>query len=113
MFCPKCGYEYKEGIKKCSDCGEELVSAIKEKEHPDFEVVMLTKVSTEFDALTLKSMLDDMDVENITGDYTAGYKVSLDTGKAWGYVMVNRKKLELAKEVLEDFKSYRRGRAGK
>ena len=25
MYCPKCGYEYQEGVKVCSDCGTELI----------------------------------------------------------------------------------------
>ncbi len=27
-FCPKCRYEYKEGVKICSDCGVELVNSL-------------------------------------------------------------------------------------
>lgn len=29
-FCPKCKYEYKDGIKVCSDCGVELVDTLME-----------------------------------------------------------------------------------
>ncbi|AGB40346.1 hypothetical protein Halha_0338 [Halobacteroides halobius DSM 5150] len=25
MYCPKCGYEYRDEIKVCSDCGTELI----------------------------------------------------------------------------------------
>lgn len=32
MFCPICHYEYIEGIKKCPDCGEELVESLSVKE---------------------------------------------------------------------------------
>jgi hypothetical protein len=27
MFCPKCGVEYREGFKQCSDCGVDLVES--------------------------------------------------------------------------------------
>lgn len=28
MWCPKCKYEYREGIKVCADCGCELVEKL-------------------------------------------------------------------------------------
>ncbi len=30
-FCPSCGYEYKWGITKCPDCGENLVEHLPDK----------------------------------------------------------------------------------
>jgi len=30
MFCPNCKYEYKLGIKKCPECGAELVKKLEE-----------------------------------------------------------------------------------
>jgi len=33
-FCPKCKYEYKEGIKVCSDCGVELVASLTDLKVP-------------------------------------------------------------------------------
>ncbi len=30
-YCPKCGYEYEEGIKACADCGVKLVDQLTEE----------------------------------------------------------------------------------
>ncbi len=32
MYCPKCGYEYREGILTCPDCDEDLVEERPEKD---------------------------------------------------------------------------------
>lgn len=50
MFCPNCGYEYREGFTKCSDCGVALVEELPAEEtseetaHDDdsFAVVLQT-----------------------------------------------------------------------
>ncbi len=34
MFCPKCGYEYREGFLKCADCGCDLVPKPPAKKRP-------------------------------------------------------------------------------
>ena len=30
-FCPKCRFEYKEGVKECPDCGAALVGELSEQ----------------------------------------------------------------------------------
>lgn len=34
-WCPKCKYEYREGVKKCSDCNIELVEVLSEEDYID------------------------------------------------------------------------------
>nr|MBN2276107.1 hypothetical protein [candidate division Zixibacteria bacterium] len=38
-FCPRCRYEYREGIIKCPDCGEKLVDSlpVESKSDSDYE----------------------------------------------------------------------------
>ncbi|NIM97341.1 MAG: zinc ribbon domain-containing protein, partial [candidate division Zixibacteria bacterium] len=31
-YCPKCSFEYKEGVGKCPDCGASLVDELEEEE---------------------------------------------------------------------------------
>ncbi len=67
MICPKCEYEYVEGIKVCPDCGSDLIT-VEEFEghlvHPeDWIVVYSTDKSYEADML--KSNLESADIETL------------------------------------------------
>lgn len=67
MICPKCEYEYVEGIKVCPDCGSYLIT-VEEFEghlvHPeDWIVVYSTDKSYEADML--KSNLESADIETL------------------------------------------------
>ena len=37
MYCPKCGYEYRDGFLKCSDCGAALVPKSHRAAEPESE----------------------------------------------------------------------------
>jgi len=39
-FCPKCRYEYKEGIATCPDCDETLVASLPEETNTDTPNIM-------------------------------------------------------------------------
>jgi hypothetical protein len=109
MFCPGCKYEYERSVKICHDCGMKLVSRLPKEEiktNMDMETSVLTKVNSQLEGSIIESMLKEYNIECFIHDYTGGYPlhVSLDPGKAWGYIMVNKLKMKKAKEVLEDFK---------
>ena len=38
MFCPKCGYEYEDDIKKCSDCDVDLVKKLPPEEEIESDI---------------------------------------------------------------------------
>lgn len=105
MFCPKCRYEYKQGVKICNDCGSALVEKLPEPAPVlEFETEVLTKVDSEMDAEILIDMLEEEGVECFSRAFTSVFKLSLDKTGAWGDVVVNKEKLEKAKKVLKLFK---------
>ena len=65
MICPKCEYEYIDGIKKCADCGAELIP----KEdfegnlvHPS-DWIIVYSCSEEYEAEMLKANLEGGNIE--------------------------------------------------
>jgi hypothetical protein len=104
MYCPKCKYEYKDEIKKCPDCGAELVEALPGPEPvKEFDTTVLTRVNSEMDGLILIDLLEEAGIECFLRDFTNVMKVSLGKDGAWGDIVVNKEKLAEAKKILEDF----------
>lgn len=58
-FCPKCKYEYKEGIKICADCNVELVDSL-----ADVSVTILTREED-----TIDEALEFLIANNFNGAY--------------------------------------------
>ncbi|MFA3783722.1 putative signal transducing protein [Melioribacteraceae bacterium 4301-Me] len=67
MICPKCEYEYVDGIEVCPDCGTELVP-VEEFEghlvHPEDWVVVYSTDRT-YEAEMLKANLESANVETL------------------------------------------------
>lgn len=56
-FCPKCKYEYKEGVKVCSDCGVELVDSL-----DDLKIAIFTREES-----TIDEAMDFLSKNGVTG----------------------------------------------
>lgn len=56
MICPKCKYEYREGVILCPDCGAELVEECESEKNnspefnPNEEICILCSAANEFEA---------------------------------------------------------------
>lgn len=68
-FCPQCRYEYHSGIRRCPDCGVELVSELPPQEQPaplgSLVTVYVAKDMTE--ASLVKSFLEEFQIESLIG----------------------------------------------
>ena len=57
-FCPKCRYEYVEGVEVCPDCGVALVDELPEEEPPRGKLVPIRRFKSRLYAEMVKDVLD-------------------------------------------------------
>lgn len=67
-FCPKCKYEYKEGVIVCSDCGVELVDSLKDIKIP----VLIRDEATIREAYDFLKTNDVKDIEIVESTDSEG-----------------------------------------
>lgn len=67
MICPKCEYEYVEGIEVCADCGATLIP-VEEFEgnllHPS-DWLVITTAAEQYEAEMLKANLESAGIETL------------------------------------------------
>ena len=113
MFCPKCGYEYREGFTECPDCKERLVHSPPTKEqaqevaappgrlhYADFIEVMETP---DYSFISfVRSLLDAEGMDTyILGEHVGGiYPMSLGMK-----LMVRKDHAEEAMRIISDVDS--------
>lgn len=64
MFCPKCKYEYLEGIKKCPDCKVPLVDKLPPEPQLEYvELVTVFETGNKAIIAVAKSILEDAEIK--------------------------------------------------
>jgi len=106
MFCPVCLYEYKEGIKKCPDCGAKLVDKLPEDQgQPQLETVELIDVDNDAEAEYIRSVLMDNGIYSfIRSNMLPSSRLAFfsEKQKGIGTIIINKEDLEKARKILED-----------
>ena len=113
-FCPQCGYEYREGVRTCPDCGQELASEPAEEERvPDEPLVEVYEAPDEALSRAMKEALQEAGVPVVEQVDRAWAFDSLDLSVFHGRysrLLTLESRAEQAREVVEDFlAAYQRG----
>ncbi|GAW91003.1 DUF2007 domain-containing protein [Calderihabitans maritimus] len=112
MFCPKCKYEYVEGVKECPDCQVALVEELPPE--PELEYVdLVTVLKSENPAVIMiaKSILEGAGIRYFAkgerlqdlfalGRFGSGFNPLLGPVE----IRVSRDDKEMAEELLKDLK---------
>ncbi len=103
MICPKCEYEYVEGVKVCADCGAKLIP-VEEFEghlvHPKDWVIIYT-CGEPYQAEMLKANLEGAEIESlIISQKDRNYPVGGDLAVV--KLLVQKKDAKAAVEIIND-----------
>ncbi len=102
MFCPKCRYEYREGIFNCPDCHVDLVEVLPDMQEEESEFTEYEELLTTYnpaDVAMIKSLLD---AENITYYFNDEEVMSLRLLVEPARLMIKKDEAEKAREILKD-----------
>ena len=64
MFCPKCKYEYKQGVTECFDCNVPLVSELPLEPNREFiDLVTVYTTANQANVMIAKTILEDVGIK--------------------------------------------------
>jgi predicted nucleic acid-binding Zn-ribbon protein len=85
-YCPKCKYEFIEGIKECPDCGTDLIEYIPQEHEVNIKWVPLTTLKSLVLAEMVREALANNDIPSfIRSDAIQGALLAYSTGIAGTY----------------------------
>jgi hypothetical protein len=120
MFCPKCKAEYREGFYRCADCDCDLVYELPAQEDGSSQreipgegpivgkFIKLLRVSNEGEVAFLKSLLNTTDIPYYFKSRLIRMSVPEQPPAD---LMVERARIEEARELLKDFREEKEGGA--
>jgi hypothetical protein len=101
MFCPKCRYEYIQGVYKCHECEIALVDQLpekaKEKPATDSDLVPVYEPTNQADLALAKAMLEEEKIEYYIFNQATYYDMPR---RPW--VTVKAEDAERARQLLID-----------
>ncbi len=108
MFCPRCGYEYRDGFLNCSDCGTKLIPELpqtKNEVEPEQSLIPLYSPTYELELSMLRGLLDSGGVRYFVlndyfGSMRVGPQIDLVNKKT---IMVAPEDKDSAKEIISNF----------
>lgn len=104
-FCPECGAEYEQWVKKCADCDVPLVNELPKEPEPYAELVPIVHVFDETEAIFYCDMLEQAGIDAIYRSFkVAGYgDLVQEQEPFWGEVLVLDKDEEKAEQIIAEY----------
>lgn len=101
MFCPKCGYEYRDGYTECSDCKTPLVEKpLLENIIKNVDYKEVTSSLRQDEISIIKSILDATEINYVIHGESFGTMYNI---AGTSRLMVDKDEYENAIELLKDF----------
>ncbi len=101
-YCPNCGYEYVDGLKKCNDCGEDLVAQLVPEPDSYDPWAVVKEVSLPSEAKMIHGLLSANNIPAVVEDKRFGMIPDTFGDLSIVKVFVKEKDLKKAKELIEN-----------
>jgi len=106
-YCPKCKFEYHEGVNKCPDCWKRLVPRLPEQEGPkDMELVPVFATYDQGEAAAVKGILEGEGIPVLEStdriSWLAPYTGPMDGLRAKITLSVTKERADAARNLLRE-----------